>query len=316
MRELVLAVVLAFFLAGRALAVPDIVGVTVSDVTPNSFCLVWMTDVAASPTAEVYADPGMATRLNEQLNITPMPDAPVDVAQAARGRGIMKVRVAGLLPGMTYHARGVTADPADPLNIGYSPLMEVTTATATILYKAVADGKLQGMANDLLAFPVYIRPAEAGDRHGLGDLVLLATVGSDYPVSAFVGSGSVSAEGVIDLNNLYGSDHLSRTMVNGETVTLQVYRGGALATLLHYRLAPVSSGVAAVQGPVKGFFADLNLDRKVDDADFALFRDHYKTLPNDATYNPDFNFDNDPTGQIDVRDFSRFAPEYGRTDVH
>lgn len=315
MRVFALVIVLAFFLSGRALAVPDTVGIAVSDVTPTSFCLVWMTDVAASPTVEVYADLGMATRLNDQLSITPMPDAPVDVAQAARGRGNMKVRVAGLLPGVTYHARGVIADPADPLNIGYSPLMEVTTATATIPYKAAADGKLQGMANDLLAFPIYIRPVEAGDRPGLGDLVLLATAGSDYPVSAFVGSGSVLAEGVIDLNNLYGLDHLSRAVVGGETVTLQVYRGGALATLLHYRRVPVSSGIAAVKGPVKGFFADLNLDRKVDDTDFALFRDHYKTVPNDAAYNPDFNFDNDPAGQVDVRDFSRFAPEYGRTDV-
>ena len=134
-------------------------------------------------------------------------------------------------------------------------------------------------------------------------------------MSAFVGSGSQTAEGIIDLNNLYGSDRLSRVVAGGETVTLRVYRGGAMATLLHYRRTPSVSGLVAVQAPVKGFFADLNLDGKVDDTDFALFKAQYQTRPDDATYNPDYNFDNDPEGVVDALDFSRFAPEYGRTDV-
>ncbi len=66
---------------------------------------------------------------------------------------------------------------------------------------------------------------------------------------------------------------------------------------------------------VKGFFADINLDDKVDEEDFAEFKKQYRTLPDDATYNPDFNFAEDTEGKVDVREFSKFSREYGRTDV-
>jgi hypothetical protein len=67
--------------------------------------------------------------------------------------------------------------------------------------------------------------------------------------------------------------------------------------------------------PVKGFFADINLDGKVDDEDFAAFKAQYRTSSNDPSYNPDFNFVDDPEGKVDARDFSKFSKEYGRTNV-
>jgi len=38
-------------------------------------------------------------------------------------------------------------------------------------------------------------------------------------------------------------------------------------------------------------------------------------MPDDASYNPDFNFIEDPESKVDVRDFSRFSQEYGRQNV-
>jgi hypothetical protein len=70
-----------------------------------------------------------------------------------------------------------------------------------------------------------------------------------------------------------------------------------------------------VVDPLKGFFADVNLDGRVDDLDFAEFRKHYRTSPDDTNYNPDFNFVEDAEGKVDVREFSKFSKEYGRTDV-
>ena len=72
MRALVVAVIVTLLLTGQALAVPDTIGVRITDVTPASFCLVWMTDVAASPSVEIFADAGMNTRLDDQVSILPI----------------------------------------------------------------------------------------------------------------------------------------------------------------------------------------------------------------------------------------------------
>lgn len=315
-RKITIAVLMSLAWAGSVFAFPETVSVRVTDVTASSFALVWMTDVAATPGVEVYSDVAMTNRLTDSVTITPMPDAPQEVAAAARTKRIMKVRIAGLTSNTRYYARTVTADPADPASIGYSVLQPVTTASAVVPYITATDGTLQGVANDLVAMKVYIRPSEAnGGAPGQGDLILLETPLSPNPVSAFVGAGTAAPEGTIDLNNLFGQDLTSLAIQGGEKAVLTVYRGGALATLSHYRKLPVNSSMVAVGEPVKGFFADINLDGKVDELDFAEFRKQYRTGADDAIYNPDYNFVEGSGGKIDAQDFARFAREYGRVDV-
>lgn len=301
--------------AGNALAVPETVSVRVTDVTTSSFAVVWMTDVAAAPSVEVYGDSAMTNRLADAITVIPMPDAPQGVVAAARSRGIMKVRVAGLTPNSRYYVRTVTVDPADPASIGYSGLQEVTTASSVIPYQRVEDGTLKGFANDLLAMKVYIQPGDKDVVPGEGDLVILESPASPHPLSAFVGAGVTAPEGVLDLNNLFGLDMSSLDILGGEKAILSVYRGGTLSTLIHYRRFPADVGTVAAGEPAKGFFADINLDGKVDDQDFAEFRKQYRTIPDDAAYNPDYEFVADPAGKIDAQDFARFAREYGRSGV-
>lgn len=309
------AVFLFAIMAGNALAVPETVSMRVTDVTTSSFAVVWMTDVAANPNVEVYGDSSMTARLTDTITVSSMPDAPQGVAEASRSRGIMKVRVAGLVPNTKYYVRTVTADPADPSSIGYSGLQEVTTASAVVPYRQASDGSLQGFANDLLSMKVYIRPGDKDAVPGQGDLILLETPAAPYPVSAFVGAGTAAPEGVLDLNNLYGQDLASLDIQGGEKTLLRIYRGNTLSTLLHYRKFPAGVNGIAVSEPVKGFFADINLDGKVDEEDFAEFRKQYRTGPDDAAYNPDYNFVTEPAGKVDAQDFARFAREYGRTGV-
>lgn len=319
-KALALMVGLILF-AGRAGAVPETVSVRVTDVTPTSFAVVWLTDVAAYPEVEVYADASMAVNLAESAVMTAMPDAPSAVAMAAVQKGIMKVRVSGLAADTAYYVRTMTRDPANVSSTSYSSLMQVTTAAAVVPYHEAGDGTLTSLANNLLTFRVFIRPADSSELPGMGDLILLESDPALYPVSAFVGEGSVAPEGVVDLNNLFDLGGSSLDVLGGERMAMRIYRGGTLSTLLHYRRFPADSGVVAAGEPVRGFWADLNLDGNVDKLDFDLFRSHYPSTADDGNFNPDVNFIPVSPGQtvpgdaINARDFVRFAGEYGRTGV-
>jgi len=160
---------------------------------------------------------------------------------------------------------------------------------------------------------VYIRPNDQQAVPGAGDIMLLESPSAAYPLSAFVGNGVKAPEGVIDLNNLFGKNLATLLVKGGEDVRISFYRGGTLATLIHYRRIQSNSAAASVFEPVRGFFADINLDGKVDEADFAEFRKQYRTSPGDVAYNPDYKFVQSEDGRIGALDFSRFAKEYGRT---
>ena len=314
-QTLIMASFALLALCRSAMAVPDTVSARVTDVTTTSLSMVWMTDVPAEPALEIYADAGMAAPVSEGIVVTSMPDATPATLAAARSNGIMKVRVTGLAGGTPYFVRSVTRDPANPASVGYSALQEVTTATEVRPYATAQDGSMNGFSNDLSTMKVYIRPSDQNALPGLGNLLILETSASAYPLSAFIGNGVTAPEGVIDLNNLFGSNRISQVVNGGEISQLRFYRGGALSTLLHFRRIASNSGVGTSMEPVKGYFADLNLDGKVDDADFESFRNQYRTAPDDPAYNPDYKFVQTPSGKVDAQDFTRFSREYGRADV-
>lgn len=315
MKRIAVATLLVGLLCGPAWAVPELVGVRVSDVTPNSFALVWQTDLAAEPELELYEDAAMTRRITEGLQVTAMPDLPFAVAASAKSKGIMKIRVSGFSANSTVYARAVTRDPANSANVGYSPLQTVITAKEVRPYAVLTDGSLPPLANNMLAVRVYIRPNDPAELPGQGDMVVLETPLATGAVSAFVGAGAVSPEGVLDLNNLFGKDLYSLDLKGGETAQLRLYRGNTLATLYHYRRFVVDGDGASVVAPAKGFFADINLDGTVDEQDFTEFRKYYRTVAQDSAYNPDFNFVEDQEPKIDAQDFVRFAREYGRSGV-
>ncbi len=300
---------------GVALAVPDTISLRVTDVTTCTFALVWMTDVPAVPAVEVYADAGMTTPVTDGITETAMPDVAPAVAAAATANGIMKVRVSGLVAGTRYYTRSVTRDPAHTDSVGYSALQEITTATQVKPYATAQDGSLLGVVNDMTTMKMYIRPADQSAVPGLGSLLLVDVANSAWPLSAFVGDGVAAPEGVIDLNNLFGADRISKAVSGGEVSQIRFYRGGAFSTLLHYRRIASRSGTGQSAEPVKGFFADINLDGTVDDTDFEAFKNQYRTAPDDAVYNPDFKFVQTTNGNVGAQDFTRFSREYGRTDV-
>lgn len=320
MRRIALLLIGGLLWAEGALAVPETASVRVTDVTPTSFAVVWLTDVPVEPTLQLFRTADGTGDITSTLRQAPFPETAPTVKAAARSKGIMKVRVTGIAPQSTVYVRTVTADPANPLSVSYSALQKVVTATRVEPFRQT-DGTLAPAANDLLAFPVYIRPGNPAAVPSLGDLLVLETAGASSPLSAFVGEGLATPEGLVDLNNLFGTVGTSLDLGGGETVTLRHYRGGTLATLLHYRRFPADTGTGAVGGAVRGFFADVNLDGKVDEADFELFKPLYRQTAGDGAFNPDYNLfpvsegTTLATDRIDAQDFARFAGQFGRADL-
>jgi len=310
----IVSVTFIFLNTAYVFAVPETTGVTITDVTPHSFSIVWMTDVPADPAVEVFSDMSMSDDITGNLTVIPMPAQSQEIVDAARSKGIMKVRISGLAADATYYTRTVTRDPSDGQSIAYSPLLEVRTASKVVPYQYV-DQTAQGFSNDLLSFRIHIRPSNSEDKPGQGDILLLQEQGSGYPISAFVGDGIDIPEGVLDLNNLFGNDGQSQNTLGGEILQITIYRGGGFSNLYHFRKIAQDNELVEVHEAEKGFFADVNLDGNVDETDFQEFRDHYKTMPDDDVYNPDFNYVEDPEARIDAKDFSKFSREYGRTNV-
>jgi len=316
-----LTTAIVLILSTSAYAVPEMVSARVCDVTTSSLGLVWMTDVAATPEVEIYADASRSQNLDEQVRITPYAGVANAVQSVAQSKGIMQARISGLKPNTVYYVRGISRDPNAANNYSASELLEVKTASEVNADKRLEDNSLAYAANDLLTFETYIRPSSTGALPGLGDLLLLETEYSPYPLSAFVGVGSVAPEGLVDLNNLFDWDGVSLDLNGGETAQLRVYRGETLSTLLHYRRFADDTDTGVAQQPVRGFFADFNLDGQVDAADFELFKAHYRSKADDGTFNPDINLIEKQQGvvvaddQIDARDFARFATEYGNQNA-
>ena len=307
--------VFVLFCDDSALAAPEVIGARVTDVTPVSFSVVWMTDmIGASPEIEVAVDSAMSGLINDSIEFIPMAGVSPAVADSARAKGIMKVVAVGLEQGRSYYVRAVTRNPQNESDAAYSDVLEVTTAAKVVPY-TYTGAVVQGFSNDLKMFPVHIRPSESGDNPGRGDLIILEADGASYPVTAFAGEGVTGPKGLIDLNNMFGTDGLNMDLAGGERLTLRVYEGDLFYTLTHFRKVKADSGLVYVVEPEKGFFADIDIDGKVDDTDFEYFREQYKTVPEDDNYNPDYNFVADGEEKVDVREFSKFALEYGRMDV-
>ncbi len=299
----------------QCLALPDVFAVKAVNVTTDSMCVAWLTDTPSEPGLEVYSDGGMANEITSQLEIEPFAGVSSGIAQAAMSKGVMMARVRGLEPDTAYYVRAVTADASDLDSRSFSTLMEVTTETEAASYVKAADGEPRMIVNDLVAFPVYVLPGTSGEDLGPGSLILLVTPGARYPISAFVGEGVLSPEGVVDLNNLFGPGGINIPVEGMERAQIDVYRGGSMLNLEHYRWIGESSGQTEVNDALRGFFADFDLDGKIDSADFEMFKKYYRTAKSDAAYNPDYDYVDDPEGVVDVREFSSFAEQYGRDGV-
>ncbi len=211
---------------------PQVQDITVTDVTPVSFSVIWASDQPSSCDILVYTDQNGSSDITASLAITPHPTRNGDptIVSAAKNRGVMKVQVSGLESATRYYFRTKTRsvpggeETFSPLN---GPYPSVTTQTAAV--------KTAGTGLDYLPFTNHLIYQDVFENNGTtpasGALLLAAVDGASYPLSTFVGDGLTSPGAAIDLNNLY-SEFSGKTLVleGGQKILLTKFYGNITST--------------------------------------------------------------------------------------
>lgn len=309
----IVAVVLFMLPKADARAAAQITGVQVTDVTPRSFSVIWLSDVPAGPDLWVYSDADGQNQINAEITIEPMPVGKgfEAIQEVAEERGVLKARATHLKPATPYYYKIVTT--AKDGGVTVSDLMGPVTTAAEIVRavewtdensRLVADP----FANDIILFNIL---ESDGATPAPGSLLVFAVNGSPYPLSAYVGDGIAAPGVLIDLNNAYGSDYKTYRLQGKERVILKELRSGSGCVLTHFRLVPSPGGICEVRAAVKGEPADINVDNRVGIMDFSLFAEQYGTTLSVCEFNIDYDLA--PDGEVSVEDFSIFSQEYGKT---
>ncbi len=183
--------------------IPNVSGITVTDVSTRSFSVIWQADEPGFADLLVYDDEAGAT-IDEYAKIHPhlIQNGDAAIVEAAENNGVMKVTVTGLLPDTTYYFQTVTTSKSTGEINRFpqtAPLPGVTTerfSSRTILYNE----KKTAYSNDILVHECYlpdtITPAA-------GTLLVVEVEEGKHPVSAFVGDGLPAPFAAVDLNNIF-----------------------------------------------------------------------------------------------------------------
>jgi hypothetical protein len=179
-----------------------ITNVTVVNVTPTSFSVVWRA-TNSTPSIAVFADAGGVTNLAGQVGIeafplrTGNPDLAagylrrVDAAtlrQKTQTAGLMMMRVSDCQPGTTYYFR-LTSTPVSGSPEVYpasGPLPSATTATENTF-----------VANDQVII------LDLSDPSSEGRIVLLTHTNAAYPLAAVVGDGVGPSQVFFNVSDLF-----------------------------------------------------------------------------------------------------------------
>jgi|AVFP01.1.fsa_nt_gi hypothetical protein len=205
------ALLLSFALGTSAFA--NVYDVTISDVTPRAFSVIWMSDTPiAAATVQVFAgSPDNLVEITDDLNVQTISAS----YTSAHDRGIVKVDVTSdmisLEPDTVYYLRTRTESRDTPaLIVEYplptEPLLEVQTAVAVTVSQS-ADPSLP-IANDLYFHTLY-DPDGAESPDGALMLIRVPDL-SPYPISAFVGEGASAPLAISDLNNVFGNNTFAK----------------------------------------------------------------------------------------------------------
>lgn len=271
---------------------PVLSDVLVTDVTDRSFSLIWTSDQPGTQLIEVYNDIGGTLRVND-LGVSehsvftgnPASDganrqASINaILQATKALGIYQVSVTGLEPDTSYYIKfGIQSDATSDITLcpdagpvlctdAHAGLIPVVTQSQPDRISSAPDVFL----ND------YLLSLNLSAKKG--ELVVISTETSNYPVSAYVGDGVPEPYALIDMNNLYSSVDQQILLINGsseqsygntgEAFVVRSYKG-LQGSEIDVMMVGTRLGVGALQSPIVKNYGDCNGDDQINGYDNLL----------------------------------------------
>jgi hypothetical protein len=278
---LALAALAAAASAGGALAAgPDVRFLTVTDVTPRSFRVVWLSSDPADATLRLFEAPACTNEIFT-ADVVPFPlvSGVARLADEARQRGVMVAQVSGLTPDTDYCVQTVTTSLFDAQQtLAPDPPLIVRTERRTTRARAASpsDPNEVGFSNDLARLQIT-RSVPGADTRGA--VVLLKVRGAASPLTAFVGDGidddaditTYTDLALVDLNNLYGATTHESMDLSGdgtEEISARVLGSPEGYVTVHARIVPPDAGLAEAKAPAACLGAGATAcDGRLGDAD-------------------------------------------------
>lgn len=290
---------------------PTVDNLTVSDVTPRSFSVLWTTSEPSTAGLRVFLGPACTEQVPDAA-VTAHPTISGDpaVRQAAELSGVMKVRAAGLSADTEYCVQTVTTSTStqEQAVVPGTPARVRTARAVTRARRADPSGPLLPFSNDLIRFST-LQPDQVSAATGA--LLLISAPGTQAPVSGFVGDGIAAPDAMLDLNNLFGAGSLeSVRLTGGEVLVMRQLRGLQGGTLVRFRELPPNGDLAELKGPTACFFADLDCSGVVDVVDLQRLLNRWLTRTGQADFNPDLDITND--GVVSDPDLDALRGRFGQ----
>jgi hypothetical protein len=283
---------------------PVVSDITVSDVTPVSFSIIWKSDIAGTSNLNVFSDSAGTTPVTDiTIESQPVDNGDAAIAAAAEDIGVMKVRVSGLTPNATYYFQTETTEKGGSdvtLSPAASPLPEVITA-ADVVRTRMEDSAEVPFTNDLIIF----------DCDVAGALLVANVAGGDYPVSGFVGDGVAGTNAYVDLNNVFNFG-ITLPLEGGEDVELTKFKG-IQGIESENKAVPPATQLAKMLAPLEGPPCNADIVPPfgvVDASDVMAFLVDFGSNSCSGDCLGDFDGDDD----VDGDDHLILITEFGRDD--
>lgn len=240
---------------------PAVRFITVTDVTPRSFQVAWLSAEPGSATLRLFEAPACTNEIfTAEFSTAPTigpAAASAAIVAAASQKGVMVAKVAGLEPDTEYCVQTVTTSSfSAQVTTAPEPALRVRTEKKTTRSRLLAAGNPgeSGFSNDLARVSV-VRADPASSTAGM--LVLVKVAGAATPLAAFVGDG-IDDDGdpgtptplaLIDLNNLYGAQTHESLDLKGdgsEEMSVRVLGGPEAFVRVQARTVPADAGICEV----------------------------------------------------------------------
>lgn len=272
-------------------AQPVLSNVVITDVSDRAFSIFLTADQIGQPSLEVFSDIN-GTNLIPDLMVSSYDvhtgnPALVDInrqqskesiAQELKSKGIVKILVTGLSPDTDYYIRigmksfasmETTLCPDAGVEFCLNILNLVPVKTA--IKSSREDSTTELFVNDVL---LYLNP-----QANTGEVLIMASENSMYPVSAIVGDGVPAPFVFVDLNNVYGSSSEESHRLTGfsqkifgnvgEAIIVQSYRGNQ-GNMTGVGMLGLNHGTGSLMSAMEVSYGDCNGDKIINGYDGLL----------------------------------------------